>query len=271
MENRELIRRLRMEIGDPPRSFRSNYIGDGLTTDYDLPKQNIDDDSLQVSITNGSLVTMLQDGIDYYLNEQQGFLSLATPVPFDAIITVTGHAWGLFTDKELCKYVDDSVRQHCQGRTSKERLRTFRGFISYREEPLGLHNLPPIEEPLLVMLCTINVLWTLANDAATDTDIVTAEGTNVDRLGRYRQLIGHIAELQERYEEYCGQLNVGVFRNTVRKLRRVSYTTGRYVPVFEDREYDDPRWPVRELPQIDNYDTDNSGIPSPLWNAQGNY
>lgn len=269
MELRELTRRLRMEIGDPPRSFRANYLGDGMTTDYDLPKQNIDAETLQVSITSGATVTMLQKDIDYKLNTEQGFLSLNNPVPYGSTITTSGNAWGLFTDRDLKKFIDDSVRQHCQGRTVKERLRTFRGFISYRENPMDLSNLPLIEEPLLVMLCTINTLWTLANDAATDTDIVTAEGTNIDRLGRYRQLIGHIAELQQRYEDYCGQLNVGAFRNVTRKLRRVSYTTGRYVPVFEDREYDDPRWPTRELPQIDSNDEDVSGIPSPLWNGQG--
>ena len=134
---------------------------------------------------------------------------------------------------------------------------------------MSYRNLPDIEEPLLVMLSTINVLWTLANDAATDTDISTAEGTTIDRLGRYQQLIGHIAELTERYERYCGQLNVGLFRNVSVKLRRVSKTTGRYVPIFEDREYDDARWPVRELPPIDNDDLDDSGIPSPLWNSMG--
>jgi hypothetical protein len=126
-----------------------------------------------------------------------------------------------------------------------------------------------IEEPLLVMLATVNVLWTLANDAATDTDIQTAEGTNVDRLGRYRQLIGHIGELTDRYQEYCGQLNVGMYRTETRKLRRVSKTTGRLVPLFEDREYDDSRWPVRMLPNIDRNDVDDSGIPSPLWHSMG--
>lgn len=271
MEIREAIRRLRMEIGDPPRSFRANFLGDGMTTDYDLPKQNINTETLQVTLTNGASVTLLQKDIDYSLNEEQGFLSLALPVPFNAVITAAGTAWGLFTDKDLKIFIKESVRQHCEGRTVKERINTFRGFTSYQENPMGLENLPLIEESLLVTLCTINTLWTLANDAATDTDIVTAEGTNIDRLGRYRQLIGHIAELQNKYEDYCGQLNVGAFRTVSRKLRRVSYTTGRYVPVFEDREYDDPRWPVREMPQIDNYDTDDSGIPSPLWNAQGNY
>ena len=269
MELKELIRRVRMEIGDPPRPFKSNYLGDGMTTDYDLPRQNIDYDSLTVFITNGATVTQLESGTDYYIDVDQGYISLQEVVAFGATITASGRGWGMFTDHDLTQYVTDSVRQHCAERTAKERVRTYRGFISYRETPMNLRNLPPIEEPLLVMLTTINVLWTLADDAATDTDIATVEGTSVNRLGRYRQLIGHIAELQERYEMYCGQLNVGAFRTVTRNLRRKSYTTGRLVPIFEDREYDDPRFPVRQLPQIDTYDEDDSGIPSPIWNSVG--
>jgi hypothetical protein len=265
----EAIRRLRIEIGDPSRSFETQTLGDGLTASYDLPKQNIDISTFQVSIINGTTTTTLSLGPDYQVNTDQGYLQLTNPVPFGATLATSGRAWGLFTDHDLRKFIEDSVRQHCHGRTNKQRVRTNRGFISYTEEPLILENLPSIEEPLIVMLSTINVLWTLANDAATDTDISTAEGTTVDRLGRYRQLIGHIEELTLRYQDYCGQLNVGLYRNESRKLRRVSKTTGRYIPTFEDREYDDYRWPVRELPQIDNNDTDESGIPSPLWNSQG--
>src|ERR1700749_2382025 len=112
----EAIRRLRMEIGDPPMTFKSNYLGDGMTTDYDLPKQNIDCDNLTVAITNNASVTVLQRNVDYYINDHQGFLSLVNPVPFGANITVSGQAWGLFTDKELRTFIDDSVRQHCEGR-----------------------------------------------------------------------------------------------------------------------------------------------------------
>jgi len=269
MNMEEAIRRVRIEIGDPSRSFETQTIGDGMTYDYDLPKQNIDLDDLQVMIQNGATLTTLSVGQDFSINSHQGFLQLTNPVPFGATLITKGRAWGLFTDHELRSYIRDAVLQHCEGRTVKERMRTNRGFISYREEPLVLENLPHIEEPLLVMLATINVLWTLANDAATDTDISTAEGTSVNRLGRYAQLIGHIEMLTERYQEYCGQLNVGMYRITTPKLRRVSKTTGRYVPVFEDREYDDARWPVRQIPQIDHRDEDDSGIPSPLWNSQG--
>lgn len=269
MHMHEAIRKIRIEIGDPSRSFETQTIGDGLTSDYDLPKQNIDPDSFQVYVQNGATLTSLYSGVDFQVNTHQGFLELTNPVPSGAILITKGRAWGLFTNEELEHYVKDAARQHCQGRTRKERMRTSQGFISYREEQMNYHNLPEIEEPLLVMLATINVLWTLANDAATDTDISTAEGTTVDRLGRYAQLIGHIQMLTDRYQEYCGQLNVGLYRTTTPRLRRKSYTTGRYVPLFEDREYDDARWPVRELPQIDQENLDDSGIPSPLWNSMG--
>ena len=269
MHLNEAIRRLRMEIGDPPRSFNATYLGDGLTSMYDLPKQNIDINTFQVKIMNGASLSSLSLGPDYQINSEQGFLELTNPVPFGATLITEGVAWGLFTDHDLKKLIEDSVNEHCFGRSSKERIRTAQGFISYREEPMNLFNLPAIEEPLLITLATINVFWTLANDAATDTDISTAEGTTVNRLGRYRQLMDHIADLTAKYQDYCGQLNVGLYMNKTVKLRRKSYMTGRLVPIFDDREYDDHRWPVRELPPIDTEYPDDSGIPSPLWNAQG--
>jgi hypothetical protein len=270
LHTNEAIRRLRTKLGDSvKKDFITNTIGDGMTSDYDIPKQHIDVSCLQITIVNGASAISLVQGTDYQVNADQGFIHLSLPVPFGAVVTISGKAWALFTDCDLIRYIEDSTRQHCQGRTVKERIRTYRGFISYRDMPMELHNLPVIEEPLLIMLCTVNAFWSLASDSATDTDISTAEGTNVNRLGRYRQFMDHISDLQARYEDYCGQLNVGAFRNVTRKMRRVSYTTGRYVPIFEDREYDDSRFPVRQLPQIENNDEDNSGIFSPLWSGNG--
>ena len=74
--------------------------------------------------------------------------------------------------------------------------------------------------------------------------------------------MNQISAMTDRYQEFCGQLNVGVFRMETLQLRRTSQTTGRLVPIFEPREYDDPRWPQRELPPIDKRNVDNSGNPS---------
>ena len=265
----EAISRVRLEIGDPLQPFMTSTLCDGMTALFDLPKQNLDTNSFTVQVQNGASLQQLNPSTDFTVNDELGMIQLTNIPPNGAILTMHGNAWGMFTDDDLTTFINDSVNQHCYNRFIEERLRTLQGFIAYRNTPMNLNNLPVIEEPLLVMLSTINVLWTIANDMSTDTNVQTVEGTNIDALGRYRQIMDHIQELQERYERYCGQLNVGVFRTEVMKLRRVSYTTGRLIPVFVDREYDDHTWPTRELPPIDHHNDDDSGIPSPLWNAQG--
>ena len=204
----------------------------------------------------------------YTLDSVNGQLALSSPVPEGSTLMVIGNSWSLFTDAELTDIVTEAVYQHTFGQTTNERFRdALTGAITYRHQRITLDNLPVMQEPLIVMLTDINALWILATDAATDVNIQTAEGTNVDRSARYTQLMGHIQSLTERYQEYCGQLNVGLFRMETLNLRRVSRTTGRLVPIFTDREYDNHEWPQRQLPQIDTRNEDNSGIPSPLWNG----
>lgn len=269
MQMTELISRVRLELGDPLQPFMTTSIGDGMTRTYDVPKQNIQDGTFIATTIIGANTTTLVNGIDYQLNETLGYVTLTNILPFGGVLSMQGFAWGLFTDDDLTIFLQDAVNQHSHGRTIKERIRTRQGFISYREMPLMLANMPEIEEPMVVALATINTLWVLANDAATDADISTAEGTNVNRTGRYAQLMGHIDQLQERYERLAAQLNVGMYRTETMQLRRVSYTTGRFIPVFKPREYDDHTWPTRENVPIDEHWVDDSGIPSPLWNAQG--
>lgn len=265
----DMIARVRNEIGDPLQPFMTTSIGDGMTQLYDLPKQNIDPGTLQVTVVNGASTTVLSSVTDYVLDEELGFITLNSKVPNGATIITQGYAWGMFTDNDLTTQITDSVNQHTHGRTITERMHTRQGFIGNRRTPMTLSNLPALEEPMIVTLATINTLWVLANDAATDADIQTAEGTNINRTGRYAQLMGHINDLQERYERMCAQLNVGMYRTETLKLRRVSRTTGRLVPIFVDREYDDHIWPERENPPIDKHWVDDSGIASPIWNGQG--
>lgn len=266
---KDMIARVRNEIGDPLQPFMTTSLGDGMTQVYDLPKQNIDPGTLQVTIVNGASTTVLNSVTDYTLNEQLGVLTLNNMVPNGATIITQGNAWGMFTDEDIETQINDSVNQHCHGRTVTERMHTRQGFIGYRRTPLDLSNLPPIEEPMLVTLATINMLWVLANDAATDADIQTAEGTNINRTARYAQLMQHIQDLTERYERMSAQLNVGMYRTETLRIRRVSRTTGRLVPIFVPREYDDHAWAERENDPIDKHWVDDSGIPSPIWNGQG--
>lgn len=265
----DIIGRLRTELGDPVQPFRTSALCDGETVQFDLPKQQINPGSETVVVVSGANTTTLTSPSGYTMDYTLGQLVLASAPANNATVMVTGNCWAMFADADLAVYVQDAVNEHCFNRTISERRRDEFGFIVYRETALGLYNLPAIEEPLVTLLATSHALFTLANDAATDASIQTAEGTVIDRATRYQQVMNQISAVMERYQEFCAQLNVGLDRIETLQLRRTSQTTGRLVPIFKPREYDDPRCGQRELPPIDHRNDDNSGIPSPIWSVYG--
>ncbi len=318
MRLRDLIHRVRLQIGDPAMPFRTTALGDGQTVWYDLPKQEINRQTvLGVTVVNGSVETVLTDfsfaqpwsstvtyttgqqvtfedsyftsletnvndtpvpgnttaqwrddtTIAYRMDASIGQVFLGAPIPLNATLLITGCAWSLFSDYELARIAIESVNQHTAGSEVEERYRDARGFITYRETPKTLENLPALEEPLVEMLTVVNAFWALANDAATDSNVQTAEGTVIDRTTRYNHIMEQIQAMTLRYMDYCGQLNVGLYRSEVLQLRRTSKTTGRLVPLFRPREYDDHRYPQRQIPPVDHRNDDVSGVPSPLWNG----
>lgn len=307
----DLIARVRAEIGDLPQPFRTSALGDGRTSLFDLPKQQLQVITL-AEIVSGASITTLTDcsaalawsastayttgalvtfngsfyqcatpntnqaltnstywtnitSVAYTINDTLGQLFLGAPLPNNSTLIIAGNSWSMFSDTELSTYCTDAANQHFFGRTIRERFQDFRGFIDYRDAPINIANAPNLEVPLLVMLATINVFWTLANDTATDFNISTAEGTHIDRTSQYTQLMNQIAGMTQRYQDMCGQLNVGIYRMETMNLRRVSRTTGRLVPIFTDQEFDEHGFPTRQLPPIDKRYEDNSGIPTTYW------
>lgn len=201
----------------------------------------------------------------YIINDTLGQIQLGQAVPNNATLIIAGVSWSMFSDVELTTYITDALNQHLYNREFVERYRDARGFIDFRKTPIALSNVPPIEVPLVVMLATINTFWTLANDTASDFNVSTAEGTHIDRTSQYNQIMTQIQALTARYQDLCGQLNVGIYRMETMQLRRTSHTTGRLVPLFKPQELDDHQWPVRILPPVDKRFEDNSGIPTPYW------
>lgn len=271
MELEELVRRTRTELGDPRQAFRSTMPCDGAVAWFDLPKENIEPGDLAIDLIppGGGTLRTLQAGIDYELLKEQGQVMLTIPPPAGYQVLFTGSAYGLFTAEDMIPYLRDAVTWHCYGRSVRERYRTPQGFIAYRETPIGLANLPPAEEPLLAMRAVHNLLWVLATDAASDINVQTAEGTVIDRGQRYRQLISQITELRTRYDKDCAMINGGPYRWETIRLRRISKSTGRLVPLYKDREYDEFSAPTRLVPPIDARWEDNSGIPSQLYFGYG--
>ena len=261
----ECIARVRRELGDFGHPFMDTLVGQGTTGEYDLTETQIS--AATVTKTDGSSSAVLVDGTDYTLDKVNGTLYLLgslSPLPIGTILIVSATTYGMFSDDELGEYVHDAFIQHAAGRTVSKRFRDTAGFIRYAEHEMVIDDLPDTEIFLVSLLATIEALWALTTDASTDVDIQTADGTVVPRSQRYAQMRNQIDVLTDKYEDLCAQLNVGLHRIEVMQLRRVSRTTGRLVPLFSSREYDDIALPERLLPPIDTRYADDSGVASPV-------
>lgn len=251
--------RIRSELGDFAQPFRTTYRGDGTTDYFDLPATNV----------SGVVVTLIDDGVatvvptaDYTVVSRDGYLDFDTPPDDGVTIMVEGTSTGLFTDEELHEYLRDALLQHTHGATTRVRYRDADGFIKYTERPVTLENLPEVEELLVVILASVEALWALSTDAATDIDVNTAEGTYVGRSQRYAQIRSQIDVLTEKYIDLSQQLNVGLHRIEMSNLRRVSKRTGRLVPLYVSREFDDHTWPERIIPPIDSKHSEHDKVDS---------
>lgn len=262
----DVIKRVRIELGDQGVPFSDSFTGTGTLADYDLTEVNVWD--LDVTWVKDAANVHLVEGTDYLVNASEGRLFLkgqATPLPQGDTLIITGFAGGLFSDDELEIFINDALLQHTHGESESERYRDSTGFIKYNKAPITLDNLPDVEGVLIALRATIEALWALATDASTDIDISTADGTSVPRTQRYRQLRQQIDGLTDRYNQLSSMLNVGLNRIEVGRLRRVPRRTERLVPEFESREYDDYKYPQRMLPPIDVANEDESGVPSPTY------
>lgn len=261
----DIINRVRIELGDTGAPFSDTFLGTGGLSTYDLTDFNIWNET--VTWIKNQVPVVLVKGTDYAMNYQEGriFLTgLPAPLPQGDTLVVSGQASGMFSDEELAVFINDAVRQHVNGRRVETRFKDSNGFIKYVLVPMDLSNLPDIEGTLVAVRATVDALWALATDASTDIDISSADGTTVPRSQRYQQLREQIDGMTARYNQLCAMLNIGLNAIEMSKIRRVSRTTNRLVPIFEDREYDDYELPRRQLPPIDHREEDESNLSSPI-------
>jgi len=254
---------VRRALGDLGVRFRVTLPGG--KAEYEIGHARIYD--ITIDLIEDSNVTTLEES-DYTLNGTEGILTLHDPAPAGATLLVTGHYYTLFEDEELDAYIETALARHTYDREVVTRVRDENGFIHYEKTPFTLEDVPPVEEEALIIMAQIEALWDMATDAASDIDVWTAEGTHLARSQRFDQLMEMIEALRARYNEIAQALNVGLNRIQVATLRRVSRTTGRLVPVFVPREYDESgpeSYPKRILPPIDSPYEDESGLPSPIW------
>ena len=90
----------------------------------------------------------------------------------------------------------------------------------------------------------------LATELSLDIDVSTPEGIFIPARQRFTQVMQMIQYWEGEYKGKAAMLNIGLDRLEIFRLRRVAYMTNRYVPVYREREFDDPRWPERLFPDI---------------------
>lgn len=225
----DLVSRVRIELGDLPKQFEYTATGDGQDKHFRTKIKPLDIASLYVTV-NGSPVAY---PAGYTVEEQHGIIHFATAPTLGAEIKVSGTNFRYFTDEDITRFVNTAVSQHTFNRTDSA------------GRQVTLNSLPGVEEYPLVILATIEALWTLSTDSAFDINIIAPDGVTIPRDQRFNQLTNMVQQRWEQYKQLSSALNIGLWRIEIGTLRRTSRITNKLVPVYVPQEIDDSRRPER--------------------------
>jgi hypothetical protein len=245
--------RMRLELGDYAENFSSSVVGDGKAVRFDLPQEVISVTGLivvTIDVNNG--VVPLVAGTDYTLDAAQGIVTLNTPLSTDVTLQVVGTNYQFFLDDELDQFIYSAALKHTHNTVDEVAYRDAAGYKWYNVTQQTVDTLPPVEYHPVALLAAIEALWVMATDASFDINVSTAEGTSLPREERFSNIVELINLKQSQYDKLCEQLGVGLGRIEVFTLRRVSRTTGRLVPIYREKEYDDYSLPERIYVPIDS-------------------
>jgi hypothetical protein len=222
-------------------SFRAKVLGDGNSSYFDLPSDNIDPASLVVWIDTetGPPDTLTQVALppglgEYSVDPRGGSITTGEAVPMSAVLNVTGIGGLWSTPADLETFVEIAFDLHARGRTPA----------------LTYDNVSPAEEYAIALLAVRESLWAEVAEHAHQVDVTTPEGMHIPGGQMYSQLMTLLDRIEAHYREFASVLNVGPWAIEMFTLRRVSRTTNKLVPVYVPQEFDDYSPPVRVYPPI---------------------
>lgn len=197
-----------------------------------LPHPLVQSSSLQVYLTDLSV-----DPIDTALTDQweldgrNGLLKITDTSALSKRVLVAGYHFNWFSDEELTFHLSKSVHE-----------------MTYQGQ--SLDSFAPVQMDITALGGVVHALWSLAMELALDIDVSTPEGMFIPARQRYSQVVAMAQGFEREFNDKAAMLNMGLFSFDQSRLRRVAKMTGRYVPVYIDREFDDPRPPERVYPPI---------------------
>lgn len=273
----------RLRLRDLPRPFLCRQSCSGVAWRFELPVTNIDRNTIQVVLTDtttsGTTSPVLNQ--DYFMDDHGGILTFQDAPGQGLLMVAQGTYYRDFLPPELDLYVRTAYVQHTYGYDAQTQKHVDAGYPSPMPPPLGTTGQPvyygtpapimisEVEEYPISILVTIMALWDMAVGVSQQHDVHTPDGVTIPISQTFNQITQMIDRLQQQYLTLSSALGVGLYRITMSRLRRVSRTTKRLVPIYRSKEYDDLTWPQREMPPIDV--TQQMYTYQGLWSAERQY
>lgn len=210
-----------------------------------LPHPLISGSSLQVYTVNTTAdppTNVLTK--EWQLDERNGLLKMTNEAALGKTIVVAGYHYVWFSDQDLTQHTNQVMHEMFYGNDET------------------LDTLSDVQAEVIAIGSVVRALWSLSIELALDIDVSTPEGMFIPAHQRYTQVVAMMQYWEGKFNEMAASLNMGLGALEQFRLRRVSQTTGRYVPVYQDREFDDPRWPKRLYPAIPAGVPDNTEVPT---------
>jgi hypothetical protein len=198
-----------------------------------LPHPLVSGNTLQVYVTTPNVDpvdTALTD--KWTLDDRNGLLKLTEETALGKQVLVAGYHYSWFSDSDLSFHVGQVFNE-----------------IIYNSD-LSLDNLQPVVMQVVMMGGVVHALWSLAMELSLDIDVSTPEGMFIPARQRFNQVLQTMQYWENQYQQNAAMLNIGLNAIEIFRLRRIAWMTGRYVPVYREREFDDPRPPERLYPPI---------------------
>jgi hypothetical protein len=235
----------RTYMRDHKKFFQSTVSRQDGSRTFQLPHPNVSPAGLYVfAVGNGTTyegrpnATATDTVFGYQLDERNGLLRISGPItggfPAGTYINVEGYYYTWVTDEDLVFFVENIVAEH-----------------QYHRPEFVLSAVPDVEADAISLGSAVEALWSQLIEFARDIDISTPEAVSVPATQRYRQmedLLFSANGLVSKYKTKTQMLNIGLERAEMFHLRRISRTTGRLVPVYKSREWDDATRPTRLFP-----------------------
>lgn len=181
-------------------------------------------------------VSSAVDGVEvvgYDINWRNGILKLHNPSDTPEGIYVRGFHYEWFLDEDLEYFAGVMIQEHMFDSSNDD-------FSDFDQTELQVISVGTV----------VKALWSLVTEFSTQIDVSTPEGMMIPAHMRFQQVFQLFNHWKAKYDEMAAATNSGLNHISISPLRRVSRTTNRYVPVFRDREIDDPTPPVRIFPPI---------------------